>query len=124
MPIELECSEGYDFDATLREQLPTLEKTMIEQGLDPSAFTFTKGPNNSYRPYKGVGLYYDYIVDAGEDSFTVTYATDAAFLEYFLHACLSPDESGDSNEHAEEKKQRKTNASLLGRLKRWIHPSR
>jgi hypothetical protein len=114
MPIELDCSEGYEFDAAFREQLPSLGKTMLEHGLDPSAFTFTKGPNNSYRPYKGVGVYCDYIVDAGEESFTVNYANDAAFLEYFVHACVSPEENVNS----------KTHDSLLGRLARWVRPSR
>jgi hypothetical protein len=116
MPIGLESSEGYDFEATFRQQLPALEKAMIAQGLDPSLFTITKGPNSSYRPYRGVGLYHDYIVDVRDESFTVTYADDAGFLAYFLHVCLSQDDP--------KAETRDKHSSLMGKLARWIHPNR
>jgi hypothetical protein len=92
MPIELDCSEGYEFDASFRAQLPALEKAMTDHGIDPSDFVLTKGPSGAYHSYNGGRApYNDYTVDTGEDAFTVTYADDAGFLEYFLRACLSPD---------------------------------
>jgi hypothetical protein len=60
---------------------------MIANGLDPSSFKITKGRNRAYGSYQGTGRYYDYDVDTGEDSFVVSFATDAGFLEYFLNAC-------------------------------------
>jgi hypothetical protein len=126
MPIKLEVAEGYDFDASFREQLPALEKTMITHGLDPAAFTITKGPNSSYSTfYRGSGRYFDYDVQTSEDSFTVTYADDAGFLEYFLGACVAPDDADEpAGEGAKPRSQEQNHSSLMGRLAAWIHPRR
>jgi hypothetical protein len=124
MPIKLEAYEGYDFDRSFREQLPALEKTMIAQDLDPSVFTFLKGPNRTYSSYyRGSGRYFDYTVETGEDSFTVSYANDAGFLEYFLGACVAPDYSDKpASEGAKPRSREQSHSSLMGRLGRWIHP--
>jgi hypothetical protein len=114
MGIELQCSDGYEFDKGFRAQLPALEAMMIAHDLDPSAFTMMKGPNSSYRAYRGVGRYNNYTIDTGEDSFTVTYANDAEFLEYFIGACVAPDDA--ASEASPSQGQR--HFSLLTRLAR------
>jgi hypothetical protein len=76
MPIKAVDSDEVAFEASFRERLPAVEKTMIAHGLDPSAFTITKGRNRSYGSYYGTGRYYDYKVNTGEDSFVVSFATD------------------------------------------------
>jgi hypothetical protein len=40
-PIKLQSSYG-DFDPAFVKQLPAMEKAMIDQGLDPSAFVIAK----------------------------------------------------------------------------------
>lgn len=120
MSIELESSDGYDFDESFRAQLPALEATMVAHNLDPSAFIITKGPNSSYRPYKGTGRYNDYTIDTGEDSFTVTYANDAGFLEYFTGACVAPDDTVAASDKPSVRGR--SHASLMARLARWLHP--
>jgi hypothetical protein len=116
-------SDGYAFDAGFLKQLPDVEKAMIAHNLDPSAFTITKGPNSSYRAYNGTGRYSDYAVDTGDDSFTVTYASDAGFLEFFLGACVAPDDSDSAPGHPIKPRSREHHqSSLIDRLARWFRP--
>jgi len=95
---------------------------MIDHDLDPSAFVLTKGPNDSYRAYQGTGRYFDYEVDTGADSFTVTYANDAGFLKFFLDACVAPDDAGKPPAPEAPRSKHQNHSSLIGRMARWFKP--
>jgi hypothetical protein len=98
---------------------------MIANGLDPSSFKITKGRNRAYGSYQGTGRYYDYDVDTGEDSFVVSFATDAGFLEYFLNACTESDDSDDkAGADVARPSTEQKHSSLLARLAQWVHPHR
>jgi hypothetical protein len=92
MPIQFNASEGYEFDESFVKELPKVEKTMIDNDIDPSLFVITKGPSSKYSSYQGAGRYFDYTVDTGKDVFTVTYANDEGLLEFLLDACTSKDD--------------------------------
>jgi len=120
--MKLQGSGGCEFGSNFRIQLPEIECTMVAQDLDPSAFVLTKRPNDSYRAYLGTGRYYDYEVDTGEESFTVTYANDAGFLAFFLHACVTPDASENPPNSFEPRSKQQNHSSLLDRMARWLKP--
>ena len=93
MRIRLECADGCAFDESFLKRGADVERIMAANDLDPSSFRITKERSSKYSSYQGMGRYFDYTVDTGEDSFTVTYADDDGFLEFFLHACASKDGS-------------------------------
>ncbi len=89
--IHLQSSIG-DFDASFIKELRRFEAIMQARGLDPSAYViskdrvqFTELPS-FIRP-GGDGYNYTVFVDG--ESFTVTKATDMAFLGYFEQLCAA-----------------------------------
>jgi len=117
MPITLQSTIG-GFDADFLRQLPALEKRMEGKGLDPSDFIIAKNAARFPVPYMNlapeVGGHCDYTVFVAGESFTVTCASDAAFLEYFTKICLT-----ESHGESELEKLEK----LLERFKRWLKDS-
>jgi hypothetical protein len=125
MSIKAVDSDEVAFEPSFRERLPAVEKIMVANGLDPSSFRITKCRNRAYHSYQGTGRYYDYEVNTGEDKFVVSFATDAAFLEYFLNACTESDGSdGRVGADVARPSTEQKHSSLMGRLAQWIHPHR
>jgi hypothetical protein len=121
MAVTLLHSDDDDFEPYFLEQLPSLEKAMIEHDLDPSAFTFAKSRSGAYRSYGSNASHHDYAVNTGEDTFTVTYANDQGFLDFLLASCVADDSSGagqgDARKAPSESHERR---SLIDGLSRWF----
>jgi hypothetical protein len=117
MPITLQSTIG-GFDADFRRQLPQLEVTMEEHGLEPSDFVIAKNTARFPVPYLNlapeVGGQYDYTVFVRGESFTVTQRSDKVFLDYFTKICFA-ENTGESEWQKLER--------LLERLKRWLRES-
>ena len=122
--IKLQSSYG-DFDSAFVKQLPALEKAMIDQGLDPSAFVIAK--NLAQQPrlpiaFRPDGNPLEYTVFVKGRSFTVTQSDNLSFLTYFYRLCVPALEKKDAPHsvahtlHSEEKKLE----ALIGRLERWL----
>ena len=122
--IKLQSSYG-DFDPAFVQQLPALEKAMIDQGLQPSDFVIAKDEARGPRlpiAYRPGGTPPEYTVFVKGRSFTVTQPDDLSFLTYFYRLCVPAHEKKDAPHsvahalHSEEKKLE----ALNGRLERWL----
>lgn len=122
--IKLQSSYG-DFDTAFVKELPALEKAMIDEGLNPSAFVIAK--NLAQIPHLPIafrpdGTPLEYTVFVKDRSFTVTQPDDMSFLAYFYRLCVPAPEEKDAPHtvaqalHSEEKKLE----ALIGRLERWL----
>ena len=122
--IKLQSSYG-DFDPAFVKELPALEKAMIDEGLNPSAFVIAK--NLAQIPHLPIAFRLDgtpleYTVFVKDRSFTVTQPDDMSFLAYFYRLCVPAPEEKDAPHtvaqalHSEEKKLE----ALIGRLERWL----
>jgi hypothetical protein len=118
--IRLQVSTG-DFDPEFMRELPGLEKTMIEHGLDPAAFVIAKSDALVTRlpiAYRPNGHPTEYTVFVKGRSFTVTQSDDLSFLAYFYRLyALRPAEKDDPHSvahklHSGEQKL----AAVIGRL--------
>ena len=123
--IKLQSSYG-DFDPAFVQQLPALEKAMIDQGLQPSDFVIAKDETRGPRlpiAYRPGGTPPEYTVFVKGRSFTVRQPDDMSFLAYFYRLCVPAPEEKDAPHsvaqalHSEEKKLE----ALIGRLKRWLN---
>jgi hypothetical protein len=119
--IKLQSSVG-DFSPEFVKRLPALEKAMIEQGLDPSAFVVSRNLAQSpllpifYRPD---GNLLEYTVFVKDRSFTVTQPNDMRFLEYFYELCVPPEHKDDPHSKLHSAEQRLE--SLFTRVGRWLN---
>jgi hypothetical protein len=121
MPIELLQGGEDEFDPEFRDQLPVVDKAMIEHNLDPSAFTITKDDSQAFGPASFGLRYHDYTVAVGDDSFTVTYPSDSGFLEFFLARCVAVDDpDGTTDAPNPSEPQQQSHASLIGKFARWF----
>jgi hypothetical protein len=123
--IKLQSSYG-DFDPAFVKELPALEKAMIDEGLNPSAFVIAKNlAQISHLPiaFRPDGNPLEYTVFVKDRSFTVTQPDDMSFLAYFYRLCVPAPEEKDAPHsvaqalHSEEKKLE----ALIGRLERWLN---
>ncbi len=119
--IKLQSSVG-DFSPEFVKSLPALEKAMIAQGLDPSAFIISRNmAQSTYLPiaYRPDGNSLEYTVFVKDRSFTVTQPNDMRFLEYFYELCVPPANKDDphSKLHSAEQKLE----SLFMRAARWLN---
>jgi hypothetical protein len=123
--IKLQSSYG-DFDPAFCKELPALEKAMIDQGLNPSAFVIAKDLAHNPRlpiAYRPDGNPMEYTVFVKGRSFTVTQPDDMNFLAYFYRLCVPEVAKKDDphsiahNLHSEEKKLQ----AVIGRLERWLN---
>jgi hypothetical protein len=123
--IKLQSSYG-DFDPAFVQQLPALEKAMIDQGLQPSDFVIAKDETRGPRlpiAYRPGGTPPEYTVFVKGRSFTVRQPDDMSFLAYFYRLCVPAPEEKDAPHsvaqalHSEEKKLE----ALIGRLERWLN---
>jgi hypothetical protein len=123
--IKLQSSCG-DFDPAFVKELSALEKAMIDEGLNPSAFVIAK--NLAQIPHLPIAFRPDgnpleYTVFVKDRSFTVTQPDDMSFLAYFYRLCVPAPEEKDTPHsvaqalHSEEKKLE----ALIGRLERWLN---
>jgi hypothetical protein len=88
LAIILQSTVGGFSDAFMRE-LPSLERTMIARGLDPSQFVLSKDrATPATVPVIGP-FFYDYTVFFGDEHFTVTEPNDMLFLEYLRQRCIA-----------------------------------
>ena len=91
MAIILQSSVGGFSDEFIRK-LPSVERAMVERGLDPSDFVISKDPASPSVPFGTGAFFFQYTVSFGEASFTVTEPTDVRFLDYFYQRCISEEE--------------------------------
>ena len=121
MPIALSSDDNCDFDNEFVEQLPIAEKALMAHELDPSAITIAKGSAQTHmQSLLGPG-YYDYTVAIGDESFTVTYPGDQAFLEVFRARCVAAtDPDFDSAGLAKAASPENRRLSLVQRISQWL----
>jgi len=112
MPIMLQSTVG-GFSPDFMRRLPSLEKAMVAQGLEPSTFVISK--DRAAPPAFPLGpFFYEYTVFVGETHFIVTEPNDIRFLEFFYRRCVAPDDE-------DEAEPRRTHRpGLIGRLFRWM----
>ena len=113
MAIILQSSVGGFSDEFMRK-LPSVERAMIDRGLDPSDFVIAKDRAMPSVPFGTGPFFHQYTVSFGEASFTVTEPTDARFLDYFYQRCISAEE--------EEPKPtpRRRPSGLVSRFLHWM----
>jgi len=80
------------FSDEFMHKLPSVERAMVERGLDPSDFVISKDRASPSAPFGTGPFFYQYTVSFGEASFTVTEPTDVRFLDYFYQRCISEEE--------------------------------
>jgi hypothetical protein len=119
--IKLQSSVG-DFSPEFVKELPALEKTMRDRGLDPSAFVIARNmAQSTYLPiaFRPDGNLLEYTVFVKDRSFTVTQPNDMRFLEYFYELCVPPAHKSDPHSalHTAEQKIE----SLFARAARWLN---
>lgn len=110
------------FDESFLARLPVVEKAMLAQGLDPSAFVIAKDDARVTRlpiAYRPDGHPAEYTVTVRGRSFTVTQPNDVAFLQYFYALCLRRPAKEDAHlfAHTPEKKVE----AFINRLERWLN---
>jgi hypothetical protein len=112
VPITLQSTVG-GFSSEFMHRLPVVEKAMVAQGLEPSAFVISKDraapPAFPLAPF-----FYEYTVFIGEEHFTVTEPNDMTFLEFFYRRCVAPDEEDEATP------QRARRPGLISRIFRWM----
>jgi hypothetical protein len=112
VPITLQSTVG-GFSSEFMHRLPVVEKAMVAQGLEPSAFVISK--DRAAPPAFPLGpFFYEYTVFVGEEHFIVTEPNDSRFLDYFYQRCVAPD---DEDETAPARPRR---PGLIRRLFRWM----
>jgi hypothetical protein len=118
VPITLQSTVG-GFSSEFMHRLPVVEKAMVAQGLEPSAFVISKDraapPAFPLAPF-----FYEYTVFVGEEHFIVTEPNDSRFLEFFYQRCVAPDDKDGANEADEAAPQRRRRAGLIHRIFRWM----
>jgi hypothetical protein len=110
LSIILQSTVG-GFSAEFMRRLPSVERAMIEHGLEPSQFVISKDvATTPTAPVIGP-FFYDYTVFFGDDNFTVTEPNEMKFLDYFYQRCIAAD--------AELPAERKP-PGLISRLFHWM----
>jgi hypothetical protein len=90
MSIILQSTVG--FSAEFMQQLPLLEKAMIEHGLEPSKFVISKDLATPSTRHVITTFFYDYTVFVDGEHFTLTEPNDMVFLDYFIKLCTAEDD--------------------------------
>jgi len=99
------------FSAEFVHRLPSVERAMIEHGLEPSQFVISKDvATTPTAPVIGP-FFYDYTVFFGDENFTVTEPNDMKFLDYFYERCIAADD---------ELPPERRRPGLISRLFRWM----
>jgi hypothetical protein len=100
MAITLQSTVG-GFSAEFMRDLPALERAMVDGGLEPAEFVFSKdrAVPSSAVPLVGP-FFYDYTVFVGDDSFTVTEPNDTRFLAYIYDRCIAAEQPPELPESA------------------------
>ena len=112
MPITLQSTVG-GFSSEFMQRLPAVEKAMVAQGLEPSAFVISK--DRAAPPAFPLGpFFYEYTVFVGEKHFIVTEPNDSRFLEFFYQRCVAPDDEDETTP------ARPRQPGLIRRLFRWM----
>jgi hypothetical protein len=112
VPITLQSTVG-GFSSEFMHRLPEVEKAMLAQGLEPSAFVISKDIASTALPL-GARSFFEYTVFIRHEHFTVTEPDDITFLDYFYQRCVAPD---DEDETAPARTRR---PGLIRRLFRWM----
>ena len=119
--IKLQSSVG-DFSPEFVARLPALERAMVAQGLDPSAFVIARNlAQSTYLPIanRPDGNLLEYTVFVQDRSFTVTQPNDMCFLEYFYDLCVPPAHKDDPHSKLHSAEQRLE--LLFARAARWLN---
>ena len=122
MHIQLQTSvEG--FDAGFVKELRSFETVMRANGLDPAAYIIAKDPVQfTSLPFfvRPGGDGYNYTVFIDGESFTVTKASDTAFLGYFEQLCagaLEDSHPGGTTSHSLQARL----SGLAARVLKWFN---
>ncbi len=111
MPITLQSTVG-GFDAAFRRRLPLLERAIVDHGLDPAEFVFSKDfATPATLPFVGP-CFYDYTVFVGDEHFTVTEPNDSRFLDYFHKRVIAAE--------ADAPEEPRRSDGWMSRLSRWM----
>jgi hypothetical protein len=113
--IVLQSSVGGFSDEFMRN-LPRVERTMIERGLEPSDFVISKDRASPSSLYVTEPFFYEYTVSFGEARFTVTEPTDVRFLDYFYQRCMSDEKEQTKPLPTLQRKP----PGIISRLLRWM----
>lgn len=89
--VSITLQSTVSFSPEFMRELPTLEKAMIEHGLEPSKFVISKDSATPSTRFVGGTFFFDYTVFVGGQHFTLTEPNDMVFLEYFLKLCIAED---------------------------------
>ena len=115
MAIILQSSVGGFSDEFMRK-LPSVERAMVDRGLEPSDFVISKDQASPSVPFGTGAFFHQYTVSFGEASFTVTEPTDVGFLDYFYQRCISEEEE----ETKPMPRLRRRPPGLVSRFLHWM----
>lgn len=121
--ITLQSSYG-DFSREFRECLPTVEKAMIEVGLDPHDFIISKNLDRTphltilFRP---TGNEAEYTVFVKGKFFSVVQPSDTDFLKYFYDLCVASGGDQARLPSGTQHRPAKRPEGLFARVGRWLN---